>query len=92
VEKHDFAKAETAFQRALKGQPNNFSVIYGLGFAQLMQGEQDQAITNLEHAVRLNATNSDAQQALGQAYQAKGEAEKANAALHKADELRKAGH
>lgn len=92
LDKHDFAKAETALQRAVTLKPDYFAAQFNLGLTQVQLKKGDQAIASLQAAVRLDPKNSDAQQALAEALQSQGRSDEANAAMRKAEELRKSGH
>jgi rhomboid protease GluP len=92
LDKRDYAKAETALQKAAALKPDYFAAQFNLGLAQMQLGKPGPAVASLQAAARLDPKNSDVQQALAEALKAQGRNDEANAALRKAEELRKAGH
>ena len=92
MDKRDYARAETALQKAAALKSDYFSAQFNLGLAQMQLGKPGPAVASLQAAVHLDPQNSDAEQALAEAFQAQGRSNEANVEFRKAEELRKAGH
>ena len=92
LDKGEFAKAETVLQKAVNLKPDYFAAQFNLGLAQMKLNKPQAAADTMQAAVRLEPKNSDAQQALAEALHAQGKNDEADAALRKAQELRKNEH
>jgi Flp pilus assembly protein TadD len=70
-------EAITAFQDALKLDPNNAEAHLSLGKTEMSSGRLDAAITDLKEALRLSPNNDQAERLLSQAYARAGDKEHA---------------
>jgi tetratricopeptide (TPR) repeat protein len=70
-------EAITAFQDALKLDPNNAEAHLSLGKTEMNSGQLDAAITDLNEALRLSPNNNQARRLLSQAYARSGDKEHA---------------
>ncbi len=75
--RNDLPGAKTALQAAVRLEQNNPHYRQKLGAVCLALKEIDEAIVHLEHAAKLDPNSSQAFYSLSQAYQRKGEREKA---------------
>jgi rhomboid protease GluP len=89
-QKQDYAKAEGMLKRVLALDSEDVATQYNLGLTELKLGNPDQAILHLQKALQIRANDADIEEALGDAYQAKGMPVEAESAFKKAAELRKA--
>lgn len=55
--RQDWASAQAAFQRAVRGNPSNAEYLNDLGFAQIQTGNYAAALSSLRQAQELDATN-----------------------------------
>ncbi|HEX4487482.1 MAG TPA: rhomboid family intramembrane serine protease [Terriglobales bacterium] len=92
LEKDEFAKAETTLQKAIDLKPGYFGAQFNLGLAQMKLGKQDQAAQSLQAATRSDPKNPDAYQALAEVLHAQGKNTEADAAMQKAQSLRRSGN
>src|SRR6202166_46241 len=70
-------EAITAFQDALRLDPNNAEAHLSLGKTEMSSGRLDAAITDLKEALRLSPNNDQAKRLLSQAYARVGDKERA---------------
>ena len=91
LDKHDFPKAESALQKAVTLNPNNFSAQFNLGLTQMQLEKAGAAVASFQSAVRLEPKSADAEQALAEAFKAEGRNNEADVEFRKAEELRKGG-
>lgn len=75
--RNDLPSAKTALQAAVRLEKDNAQYLQKLGAVCLALREFDEALTHLERAAALDANSSQAFYSLSQAYQRKGEREKA---------------
>jgi len=89
LQHEDYAKAEPVLQKMLQMNSSDIDARFNLGIVELKLGKFDQAIADLTMVVQRNANDPDAEEALGEAYQAKNMKAEAQMAFQKASELRK---
>jgi rhomboid protease GluP len=89
-QKQDYAKAESTLKCALALNSEDVGTQYNLGLTELKLGNPDQAILHLQKALQIRASDGDIEEALGNAYRAKGMQAEAESAFKKAEEFRKA--
>jgi tetratricopeptide (TPR) repeat protein len=87
LELHDSARAETAFQNAIRLDPKSAAARYGLGFLHQARGENAAAIEQYSRAAELDPGMAAAFANLAAAYLASGRREEAAAALSRALQL-----
>ena len=80
-------EARALIERALALDPENGAYLDSLGWVYYQLGDLDSAVAYLEYAARTLDTDPTIFEHLGDAYLARGEGEKAEAAWHKALEL-----
>jgi membrane associated rhomboid family serine protease len=85
----DYAKAEPVLRHILQVTPADNDARFNLGLVDLKLGNYDDAIANLTTFAQHNPRDATAQQALGEAYEAKNMPLEARTAFQKASELRK---
>jgi tetratricopeptide (TPR) repeat protein len=85
LEKWDDAQA--AFKEILDKKADSVPALVGFGRAQIGKGANDDAITTLEKATKLDAKDAAARRSLGEAHLAKNETDKALADLSAATKL-----
>jgi len=75
--------AQAAFSRALTRQPDSAPALFGAGRVALARRAYDEAVRNLEQAVRIDPRATVIQYPLAMAYRGIGEREKAEASLRR---------
>lgn len=80
----DLKLAQSDYDQALRWVPDDGAVFAGRGYVAYLQGLSDQAIADLETALRLSPGSQDALRYLGLAYADKGELQKGLAAFERA--------
>lgn len=86
--RNDLPAAKTALQAAVQLEKDNAQYVQKLGAICLALRELDEAITHLERATALDANSSQSFYSLSQAYQRKGEREKAAALMRQFQTLK----
>ncbi|HZX72274.1 MAG TPA: tetratricopeptide repeat protein [Rhodanobacter sp.] len=61
----NYAKAETAFSRALQVMPDDPGLLYGRGLTYAEAGQIDQAVKDFQHLLKIKPGDIDASNALG---------------------------
>lgn len=79
-----YDEAEHAFRLALEAEPGSLEALSGLGRVQVQRGKFSEAVPLLERATRVSSQMVSAFQALGDAYAATGELERAAGAYRQA--------
>ena len=80
----DTAKAESAFEEALRLDPNHVKSLVNLSRVLIEQQRFDDALVRLEHAGEIDPTSVDVQRLLGRVYAAKHDTDEAVAAYRHA--------
>ena len=83
--------AEARFRQSLRTDPGFGPAHYQLGVVLEKKGKTGEARNELEDAARLDPTSAETQYALARLYRRTGEADKADAALRRFEELKKQG-
>ncbi len=65
LREQNYAKAETAFSRALQVMPDDPGLLYGRGLAYAEAGQIDQAVEDFRHLLKIKPGDIDASNALG---------------------------
>jgi tetratricopeptide (TPR) repeat protein len=65
LREQNYAKAETAFSRALQVVPDDPGLLYGRGLAYAEAGQIDQAVQDFQHLLKIKPGDVDASNALG---------------------------
>ncbi len=65
LREQNYAKAETAFSRALQVMPNDPGLLYGRGLAYAEAGQIDRAVADFQHLLKIKPGDVDASNALG---------------------------
>jgi len=84
LERSQFDDAEREFRLALEIEPENQAALAGLGRVQVRRGAYSEAVPLLERATRISSQMVSSIRALGDAYAALGETEKAAVAYRQA--------
>ena len=77
-------EAEHAFRLALEAEPTSLDAVSGLGRVQVQRGQYSEAVPLLERAARVSSQMGATFRALGDAYAATGDPERATAAYRQA--------
>jgi Flp pilus assembly protein TadD len=80
----DPAKAEAAFNEALRLDPNHVKSLVNLSRVQIEHKRYDEAVVNLMHAGEIDPNSADVQRLLGRIYRAQGKTDEAIAAYRRA--------
>ncbi len=65
LQEHKYAKAETAFSRALQVVPDDPGLLYGRGLTYAEAGQIDLAVKDFQHLLKIKPGDVDASNALG---------------------------
>lgn len=65
LRERNYAKAETAFSRALQVMPDDPGLLYGRGLTYAEAGQIDQAVKDFQHLLKIKPGDIDASNALG---------------------------
>jgi tetratricopeptide (TPR) repeat protein len=65
LREQNYARAETAFTRALQVMPNDPGLLYGRGLTYAEAGEVDKAVQDFQHLLKIKPGDVDASNALG---------------------------
>jgi len=65
LREQNYAKAETAFSRALQVMPDDPGLLYGRGMAYAEAGQIDRAVKDFQHLLKVRPGDIDASNALG---------------------------
>jgi len=84
IRRGQYDEAEHSFRLALEADPNSLEAVAGLGRVAVLRGKYAEAVPLLERATRVSSQIGPAFQALGDAYAATGDVERAAAAYRQA--------